>query len=62
MKFNSLKSIKILDIPKEWHQILIREILRGNPDTAEKAMRKHVQFGSQVDHNALEAYLSEEEN
>ncbi|MDA3924907.1 MAG: GntR family transcriptional regulator [Kiritimatiellae bacterium] len=60
MKFNSLKSIKILDIPKEWHQLLVRQLLTGDPDTAEQAMRKHVQFGSQFDHNALEAYLSEE--
>jgi DNA-binding GntR family transcriptional regulator len=60
MKFNSLKSIKILDIPKEWHQLLVRQILTGDPDTAERAMRKHVQFGSQFDLNALEAYLKDE--
>ena len=60
MKFNSLKSIRILDIPKDWHQLLVRQIMTGDPDTAEQAMRKHVQFGSQVDRNALDEYLSEE--
>ncbi len=60
MSFNSLKSIKMLDIPEEWHQLLVRQILTGDPDTAERAMRKHVQFGSQIDRNALETYLKEE--
>jgi DNA-binding GntR family transcriptional regulator len=60
MKFNSLKSIKILNIPEEWHQILVRQLLTGDPEIAEQAMRKHVQFGSQFDHNALKTYLSEE--
>ncbi|MDD2598283.1 MAG: GntR family transcriptional regulator [Kiritimatiellae bacterium] len=60
MSFNSLKSIKMLDIPEEWHQLLVRQILTGDPETAEQAMRKHVQFGSQIDRNALEAYLLEE--
>lgn len=62
MKFNSLKSIKILNIPKDWHRILAHALLSGDPDTAEKAMRKHVQFGSQVDRNALKTYLTEEGN
>jgi len=60
MSFNSLKSIRLLDIPEEWHQILVRRIMTGDPDEAERSMREHVQFGSQIDRNALETYLQEE--
>ena len=59
MSFNSLKSIKLLDIPEGWHQILVRQLLKGDPDEAERTMREHVQFGSQIDRNALETYLRE---
>ncbi len=60
MSFNSLKSIRLLDMPEKWHQILVRRILKGDCDEAEQAMREHVQFGSQIDRKALETYLQEE--
>jgi len=31
--------------PKCWHQLLIEEITRGDPDAAEVAMRRHIRHG-----------------
>ena len=49
MSLNSLKAIRFLPIPDGWHQILVRRLLKGDPDDAERAMREHVQYGRKDD-------------
>ncbi len=59
MSLNSLKAMRFQSLPDGWHQILVRRLMKGDPDEAERAMREHVQFGRQDDRNALELYLRE---
>jgi len=59
MSLNSLKAIRFEPIPDGWHQILVRQIKKGDPDLAERAMREHVRFGRKDDRDALAVYLRE---
>ncbi|MDR1964796.1 MAG: GntR family transcriptional regulator [Planctomycetaceae bacterium] len=45
--------------PKGWHEQLVREIMSGNPDRAEKMMRQHTQYGTDIDHDAFEKIIEQ---
>ncbi len=38
---------------EDWHQYLIKAIISGDPDLAERTMRMHVQRGYEMEHKAL---------
>lgn len=59
MSLNSLKAIRFLPPPAGWHQALVRQLKRGDPDAAERAMREHVRYGRIDDRKALAVYLRE---
>jgi DNA-binding GntR family transcriptional regulator len=59
MNLNSLKAIRFQPPPDGWHQILVRQIRKGDPDLAERAMREHVHYGRKDDRDALALYLKE---
>jgi DNA-binding GntR family transcriptional regulator len=59
MSLNSLKAIRFLPIPDGWHQTLVLQLKKGDPDTAERAMREHVRYGRKDDRDALAVYLKE---
>ena len=59
MSLNSLKAIRFDPPPDGWHQILVKQIKKGDPDLAEKTMREHVRFGRKDDREALKVYLRE---
>ena len=45
--------------PKKWHELLIIEIMSGDPDRAERTMRKHTQYGTSIDYEAFEQLLEQ---
>ena len=45
--------------PKGWHELLIREIMSGDSDRAEKTMRKHTHYGTSINHEAFELLLKQ---
>lgn len=59
MNINSLKAIRFQPPPDGWHRILVRQIRKGDPDAAERAMREHVRYGRKDDGDALSVYLKE---
>ena len=59
MRLNWVKATHCRPVPDRWHEQLIKAIRTGDADVAEKAMRKHVQFGSEGDAVALE-FVSQE--
>jgi len=40
--------------PSKWHERLVREIMTGDPDLAEKEMRVHTQYGTNIDKEDFE--------
>jgi DNA-binding GntR family transcriptional regulator len=40
--------------PKGWHEQLMREIMTGNPDKAEKMMREHTRYGTNINRDVFE--------
>jgi DNA-binding GntR family transcriptional regulator len=40
--------------PKEWHKLLIQEIMTGDPERAEKEMRQHTRYGTNIDSESFE--------
>lgn len=46
MLFNWMNSV-MFPVPEDWHQRLLKAILEGDPDFAERVMRKHIEFGSE---------------
>ncbi len=44
MLFNWVNSA-LFPVPEDWHQRLLNAIMAGDPDFADRAMRKHVEFG-----------------
>ncbi len=52
--FFSWVSAKVWPSPPRWHRLLLEAILTGKADIAERAMRKHVLFGSKHQVKVLE--------
>jgi GntR family transcriptional regulator, rspAB operon transcriptional repressor len=44
MLFNWVNSA-LFPVPEDWHQRLLNSILSGDPEFADRMMRKHIQFG-----------------
>jgi DNA-binding GntR family transcriptional regulator len=45
--------------PKEWHEQLLREIMTGNPDKAEKMMREHTRYGTNINLDVFEKIVEQ---
>lgn len=45
--------------PKAWHERLIHEIMSADPDRAEREMRKHTQYGTNVDIEAFHKIMKQ---
>jgi DNA-binding GntR family transcriptional regulator len=45
--------------PKGWHELLLNEIMSRDPDRAEKMMRKHTQYGTNIDISAFEKLIEQ---
>lgn len=44
MLFNWVNSA-MFPVPEDWHQRLLNAIMAGDPDFADRAMRKHIEYG-----------------
>lgn len=60
MRVNWIKSTRFRPTPGDWHEQLVKVLMKRDPDKAEKKMREHVQFGHENDQQALAAYLESE--
>jgi len=57
MNLTSLQSVHFETVPADWHQQLIAEIAAGDPDNAERKMRRHVEYGKKNSEDVLKLML-----
>ena len=58
MIFNWMNSAEF-PVPPDWHQVLLRAILTGDPDYADSVMRKHIGYGINHQDDVLKHFQKE---
>ena len=61
MIFNWMNSATF-PVPPDWHQVLVRAILTGDPDYADSVMRKHTEYGRNHQDEVLSRFQQEIES
>lgn len=58
-RWNWLSATLYKKPPRGWHERLIREIMSGDPDRAEQAMRAHTRYGTDIDETVFQQLVDQ---